>query len=307
MSAALEFATDPIDPSRLAQAVQELAIVQPSLRAWLLIDAALLNSERLESALHRNGWSYANALATTPLAAYGAQGPQLLEIPRGDDVLAEGVQRLASIGPGAPAFSWLVSRQPIEQLQACFGYLAQARQDGLKLHCRMSDTRVLPALLATLSGSQARRVAQAIAQWQWFDRDGTTGNWLAPALEEGAVDTGDHLELDTLQFASLLDAAEADGIFAQLLETVSQLVPQTSRSLFHRQLQRALEIATSLHVTGNPDRLQFVVLSLTCGEDFYKRPALSDTWRAVAQGARLTALMKDWSDDLWNTLEDRTR
>lgn len=122
----------------------------------------------------------------------------------------------------------------------------------------MGDTRVLPSLLATLSDSQTRRAAQAIGQWQWFNRDGTIGNWLAPALDDGVADTADHLELDALQFASLLDAAEAeaeaeaDGIFAQLLETVSQLVPRTGRALFHRQLQRTLEIATGLHVAGNP-------------------------------------------------------
>jgi hypothetical protein len=307
MRAALEFATDPIDPSRFSQAVQEFVNVQPSLRAWLLIDAALLDSDRLESVLNRSGWPYVNALATTPLAAYGAHGPQLLEMPRDDAMLAEGVRRLASIGPGAPAFSWLASNQPIAQLQTCFGYLAQARQDGLKLHCRMSDTRVLPSLLATLSEAQTRRAAQTIGQWQWFDRDGTIGKWLAPALDDGVADTADHLELDALQFASLLDAAEADGIFAQLLETVSQLVPRTGRALFHRQLQRTLEIATSLHVAGNPDRLQFVVLSLTCGEDFYKHPDLAGTWQAVAQGTSLTALMKDWSDDLWNVLENRTQ
>ncbi|QNK67115.1 DUF4123 domain-containing protein [Variovorax sp. PAMC26660] len=307
MSAALEFATDPIDPSSLAQAVQELTVAQPSLRAWLLIDAALLEPERLASALRRNEWTYVGALATTPLAAYGTQGPQLLEIPLDDDVAAEGIRRLVSIGPEAPAFSWLVSNQPIKNLQACFGYLAQARQDGLKLHCRMSDTRVLPALLATLSGSQTGRVAQTIAQWQWFDRDGTIVDWLAPVSEDGISDTGDHLELDALQFSSLINAAEADGIFAQLLETVAQLVPRTGRALFHRQLQGTLGHATDLGVTGNPDRLQFVVLSLTCGEDFYKHPALSDTWQSVAQGASLTALMKDWSDVLWNALENRTQ
>lgn len=307
MRAALEFATDPIDPSRFSQAVQEFVNAQPSLGAWLLIDAALLDSNRLESALNRTGWPHVNALATTPLAAYGARGPQLLEIPKNDAMPAEGVRRLASIGSGAPAFSWLVSNQSLEQLQACFGYLAQARQDDLKLHCRMSDTRVLPSLLATLSEPQTQRVAQVVSQWQWLNRDGTIGNWLAPPLDDSVADTNDHLELDASQFASLLDAAEADGIFAQLLETVSQLVPRSGRALFHRQLRRTLEIATGLHVAGNPDRLQFVVLSLTCGEDFYKHPILADTWQAVAQGTSLTALMKNWSEDLWNVLESRTQ
>lgn len=303
----MEFATDPIEPVHLAHAVQAMADAQPSsLSLWLLIDAALLDPARLASVLRRNGWQHVNALAHTPLAAYGAQGPQLLELPPDDEVRAEGLRRLATIDPAAPAFSWLASSHSVAHLQACFGYLAQARHDGLKLHCRMGDVRVLPTLLATLSEPQTQRVAQAIAQWQWFDRSGASvGNWLAAAEAEGAADAGDHLELDATQFAALLDASEADGIFAQLLETVSQLVPQTGRAAFHQRLQRALEVATRLHVTGNPDRLQFVVLSLTCGDNFYQHPDLPDTWKAVAQGASLSSLMKGWSDALWKALEGK--
>lgn len=307
MSAQLEFATDPIDPFRYSQAVQEFAEVQSSSRVWLLVDAALLDPDRLDSAIRRSGWRCFNALANTPLAAYGAHGPQLLEAPAGHLMLAEGVRRLASAGPTAPAFSWLASNQPVEQLQACLGYLAQARQDGLKLHCRMSDTRVLPTLLATLSAPQARRVAKAIDHWQWLDRDGLPRDWHAPPSDEGEADMDAHLELGAMQFASLLDAAEADGIFAQLLETVSRLVPRADRAAFHRQLQGILDTATGLKITGSVDRLQFVVLSLGCGDDFYKHPALSPTWEAAAVGTSLTTLMKDWSDDLWNALESRTQ
>ena len=44
------------------------------------------------------------------------------------------------------------------------------------------------------------------------------------------------------------------------------------QALFHRQFRRTPEIATGVHVADNPHRLQFV-LSLTCGEDFYKHPS----------------------------------
>lgn len=307
MSVALEFATDPIDPLHLAHAVQAMVDAQPSsVGLWLLVDAALLDPARLASVLRRNEWSHVNALANTPLEAYGARGPQLLELPLDDEVRTEGLRRLATIDPAAPAFSWIASSHAAADLQACFGYLAQARHDGLKLHCRMGDVRVLPTLLATLAVPQARRVAQAISQWQWFDRSGAVvGNWLAADGKDDVADARDHLELDASQFATLLDASEADGIFAQLLETVSQLVPQTDRAAFHQRLQRALAVATRLHVAGNPDRLQFVVLSLTCGDDFYQHPDLSDTWKTVAQGSSLSGLMKGWSDALWKALEGK--
>ncbi len=310
MNAPPEFATNPVERSSMTQAAGWLAAVQAPSRPWLLIDAALLDVEALSSALRRSAWTGINALATTPLAAYGPQAPQLIPLPEDASAIAEGLRRSIFRNPNAPAFSWFASAEPVKHLQALFGYLAQVRHDGMKLYGRWADTRVLPALLAALSAPQAQRVAQAISQWQWFDRSGRIDAWASPdpdpQLQE--ADPGPHLELNAGQFASILDAAEADGLFLQLLETVPQLVPKTGRAQFHRHLEAVLTAATELHVTGNPDRLQFVVLSLTCGDGFHKHPDLVVTWAAVReQQASLTALMKHWSDELWTALEGAAR
>lgn len=58
-------------------------------------------------------------------------------------------------------------------------------------------------------------------------------------------------------------------------------------------------------MTQAPDRLQFAVLSVYCGEDFYRSPALAATWHEVAQGANLKELMKAWSPEIWKALEPR--
>lgn len=307
MSPILDFATDPVPTDNLAQVAQSMAAAGSRMQAWLLIDAALVEPNRLASAIHRSGWQAVNALESTPLAGYGARAPQLVQVFGDSNVISANVRRINLISPDAPALSWIFSEKSVDQIQACAGYLAQAEHDGLRLHCRIADTRVLPALLSSLSGAQSRRVGQCVSQWHWLCRDGSIDSWCAPVAGEGeGVDQRDHIELDSGQFASLLDVAEADAIFAQLLETVSQLVPRHNRSLFHARLQRQLHAATRLNVFGNSDRLQFVVLSLTCGDQFHQHPDLAKTWQAVTKGASLVDQMKGWTTVIWDALEWRS-
>lgn len=304
MSSKPEFATNAVEASSVTEAAEWLAAAQPPLRPWLLADAALLDVKNLASALRRSAWKSINALATTPLAIYGDQAPQLILLPQDFSAIVEGLNRCIVNNPDAPAFSWFASAEPVEHLQALSGYLAQVRHDGLKLYGRWADTRVLPALLASLSEPQAQRVSQIIGRWQWFNRSGLVEDWVHPEPQLHNADCGDHLELSANQFASILDAAEADGVFLQLLETVSQLVPRTGRAEFHARLQRQLQAASGLHIVGSPDRLQFVVLSLTCGDHFHADPDLLETWVAVRdKRASLSALMKNWSDELWEKLQ----
>jgi len=102
----------------------------------------------------------------------------------------------------------------------------------------------------------------------------------------------------------MLDASEANSIFMLLLQSTPELVAEHQRGAFHAKLSSYLGTATTMRVAQLPDRLQFVVLSLTCGANFYQHPDLDSTWIAVReQGASLAELMKSWSDELWATIE----
>jgi Domain of unknown function (DUF4123) len=303
----MQFACDPIEAQAIAQAAHWLS-ERSEAASWLLADAALIDGKRLAAILKSLGWSAMNAFASSPLSAFGDQAPQLISLPRETTVVQQGFARLVAIDSSAPALSGLKSIAPATELQRLFAYLAQARVDGdFDVHCRVADTRVLPSLLRAISPVQERRIAAVIAGWQWFGRDGGIQRWspsVGGAAGDQAADTMDRLNLTGKQFASMLDASEADGIFTLLLDKTPEVVPDRQRGQFHAQLRRHLATATALAVTQPPDRLQFVVLSLTCGEDFHRNAGLQSTWQAVRErSARLAELMESWSDDLWDSLQ----
>jgi len=172
------------------------------------------------------------------------------------------------------------------------------------LHCRIADTRVLRTLLASLKSPQALRVGQAIETWQWFNRYASIESRALPLEPVAHADPEPHLKIDASQFATLLDASEADSLFLQLLDMAPELVPKAARAEFHDRLRAVLATASTLNVIGTTDRLQFVVLSLTCGNTFHRHDDLAETWRAVREEqASLSELMQSWNEALWASLE----
>lgn len=300
------FLFDPIPPASIEAMAQALLAPPPPHQSWLLVDGALVEPQHLQPALRFLGWASHHALEFTPLVAYGERGLLLVALPQEAEKLTSGLQRLIGTAPSAPAWSCFASTQPLPVLQQCFAYLAQAQHDLLKVHCRVADIRVLPVLLAQLSDAQRQRITTSITHWHWFHREeGGLQTWKAPSPMHEAVDPLPHLQINDSQFAAMLDAAEPDGIFLQLQEVLPALVPKQHRGRFYSSLLRILQTATQLQLQGNPDRLQFVVLSLGFGEHFHKHPQLQDTWKAVQQGQSFTALKNAWSDALWDTLEQK--
>lgn len=304
----MEFACDRVQDATLASAAEWLG--RPAgapLASWLLVDAALIAVGRLSSLSNAAGFAYVNSLGRCPLAAFGDQAPQLLAVRDAGQAL-ELVRGLMFPDRTAPAFSFFRSSASISDLQELFGYLALPQvEGGLELHCRFADTRVLASLLNTLSPAQALRVGALISEWCWFTRTSEIDRWFAADGEQPGADTPDpqpRARLTDQQFTSMLDAGEADTIFSSLIEKTPELVPEEFRGQFHLILQKYLDAATRRFVSQPNDRLQFVVLCLTVGEDFDRHPDLDATWRSIRKSeASLSELMKTWSDGLWNELE----
>jgi hypothetical protein len=310
--AAMEFACDPVDQT-IVDAFAQGALLHDGQAPWLLVDAALLEDDNFESRVRAQGWSSHSALATSPLAAFGKQAPQIVQLVGPVDAIVRGVSALTRLGRHAPAFSMLHSSASLEELQHLFAHLAYAVvDDDMPVHCRFADTRVLPSLLSVLLPAQATRVRQVVPAWRWWDRQNTMRQWPDSALKEqpkqsAVADEAEQLQLNAQQFAAMLDAAEADGVFMQLLDTTPELVPATQRGHFHQRLVKQLAQATERGVTQAPDRLQFVVLSLSCGDQFHQHAALQATWKAVSQdNARLSDVMATWDDALWDALSPKT-
>lgn len=302
-----EFACDAPMPSTTGEVARRL-LSDDGLGRYLLVDPALLDTDRFYALVRRRGWIRHNTLSTSSLAAFGDLAPQLLQFYGAEHQIESALGELLKVSDDAPALSWLTCRGALAELRGLLAYLAKVKTHERKaaIHCRFADTRVLPVLLSVLSSGQRSRVSHVIDHWGWFDRAGIISGWSGSVADATAEedDGDDHLHLNLEQFHAMQRAGEADAMFTILLDKTSELVPTSERGRFHAELERYLANASRLKVSGAEDRLQFLVMSLTCGERFYAHPALVDTWADVAAG-RLSFIQAQatWSDDLWQALD----
>lgn len=304
----MEFACNPKSASAFSAALTQRLASASGVR-WLLIDTALLPEGSAADLAARMRLPLANALLGSALESFGQHAPHVLALPDDPARLREVLERFLKLDPRAPAFSVLESDAELSQLTKLFGYLALATVDcDLEVHCRFADTRVLPHLLNCLLPVQSALISQVVQRWYWADhlsapqmwRRRTSGNNESPL----ALSAASNLELSNGQFSAMLAASEPDTVFYLLLDNTPELVPKTERGNFRDQLQRVLGLANKFKLTTPNDRLQFSILSLSCGEDFHARAVLTPTWHAIAAGgSTLEAEMKKWTDAVWDDIQ----
>lgn len=304
----MEFLTDPIAVDEVVAQICDKQQQDVNGTTWLLVDAALVEFHRISSLAANWGWPIHNVFARSRLAPFGAQAPHLIELPRDLGEVRSKLAKLLRPHSASPAFSWFFSRQSADALCEALAHLGLVRIDGdMDVHCRFADTRVLPALWAALSEEQHAALSDRVVAWGCCDRAGRPMELVSKSAEVlPAVSAfAGTLELDARQFGAVLDASEPDTIFSAFLETTPELIVDRRRSDLYRTLTQSLARATELQVTQAPDRLQFAVLSVYCGEDFHRLPALAEMWNEVAQGASLKELMKSWTPEIWSALDPR--
>ena len=307
MRNAVDFAVDILNPETAAAQIAQWQSAQDCRSQWLLVDAMLVDFARIRTIARKDAWPIHNVLAHSRLAAFGDMAPHLIELRARDASAQARISQLIAAGAAAPAFSWLSSAKRAEEVCQTLSYLAMAQVDGdMKLHCRFADTRILPELWRLLTDSQRLRVTQDIVSWSCLDRTNSSCR-LNPVVANSneVADQHEFLHLTGGQFAAMLDASEGDTMFSLLLDTTPELVPVEQRGIFHATLMDYIDRATKLGIRAPADRLQFIVLSLTCIEAFYRLPDLADTWRRVARGESLKECIAQWSDAIWNVLEGK--
>ena len=255
-----------------------------------------------------NAFAAGKCIAWLCVESFGQHAPHVLALPDGPVQLRDVLERFLKLDPRAPAFSVLESDAELSQLTKLFGYLALATVEcDLQAHCRFADTRVLPHLLSCLLPVQSALTSQMVQRWHWADHLSVPQMWQRRTGDNEsplALGAAPNLELNNDQFSVMLAASEPDTVFYLLLDNTPELVPKTERGNFRDQLQRILGVASKFKLTTPNDRLQFSILSLSCGEDFQARAVLTPTWRAIAAGgSTLEAEMKKWTDAVWDDIQ----
>lgn len=306
----MQFARDAVPDATVTAAARWLSqgIAQ---ERWLLLDPALVDARRLRRIVPAGASS--SALLGSALETFAEAAPQMISVGAEVD-LTSLVERIVDLDRTSPAMTLFKSIAPPSRIREVFAELALVRVDhDLRLHCRFADARVLPSLLDVITPAQRGRIRGCIRAWGWI---GASGVFVSRDFEaaEGQIEASTRsgsfcgLELSAQQFARMLDDSEPDTVFASLLDTVPELVPGDGRGGFRGRLVDHLRSADALGVHQPTDRLQFVVLSLTCGSDFHRAAILGDTWKMMREaGASLKSLMSTWSDATWEEIERAAR
>lgn len=154
---------------------------------WAVIDAALVDGERVRSIFRRRGCVVAEGYSGSDLAAFGADGVVLVSLPQEGSARVAQVTELLELATPATAISWLSTDADLRALQALCHYLGMAGIEGRKqpVHCRFADTRVLPVVLGQLSASQSARLQSVVKRWAWVSRQGHYACWEPNAVASG--------------------------------------------------------------------------------------------------------------------------
>lgn len=282
---------------------------EPKATYWALVDVAVLGASTFKAAARRHQWSVINALANTPLEAFGEVAPHLIAINQGRDQRQEQIKQLLKLTTGTPALSWLRSAYPERALQMLFGYLAKAQVQGRQnpVHIRFADVRILPGLLQALHPSQQRRLIDIVQSWRWFDRGGQWQAWPIEyeSSDVAEIDSETYLHLAKSQFDRLLKNTEADGVFQKLTHQCPELIPKQERVYFHQNIEKFLATADDLHLITEDDRSLFVFLSLHYGDGFHRCEVLTSTWHAPRdQSGGLQQIVDTWDEPTLSELNN---
>lgn len=277
-----------------------------SANSQLLIDSALVDTALLDRWLASHGLVWRNAYAGSPLDAFGPHAPRLIPCAHIEpDAIAYLLKNLAP--PVAISVIELHEDADPSALPSVLAYLATVRIEAQKkpVHCRVADTRVLAALLQILEAEQLLPLEGTVHRWRWFGRVQGEQIWRSSRSVKSDV-VPSTLNLRINQFREMQRACEADVMFTVLQDRVPELVPQDRLGVFHENLRAHLAVADHYGVHAIEDRIQFLVLSLSCGTEFHRNPRLLPTWEAVRKGTGLAECMQSWDDLIWLSLEQGT-
>jgi hypothetical protein len=256
------YAVDPLNVLEVKRDLAQRLVIPPRSGTWCaLVDTAFDHGGRSLQWTGRRLSLYSDG----PLAGLNAISPQLLPLDIPDQgSLDKQLARLLRHCQGKPMLSFVHTTASPESLFAAWQMVLQVcTDDGQPFVLRFADSRVSPALAASLGAETWTRMTRLLDQWLIINREGQVQD--LPTLDQATeAVTGDHqsLKLTASELDKLLHFGLPDALINALDEHFSDLLASTKGALLHRRMQAVCALAKEHDIEDFPDLMALAVADL---------------------------------------------
>lgn len=301
------FAIDTPDaaiPALIVQQLRQLRQAPPianggqPLHLLALLDGAF--DEDFLARRYRRSLTRQSLYAHTALQNFKHAAPHLLLGPSDEKEQETWLRWLFGACEGKPMLSIIASALDINHLeQHLRPYLIAITPDTVEWPVRWADTRILPALLESITQEQHEHLLGPLYHWWSVRRDGSLINWHGGAQARPIPAQFDKLPLSDIAFASLVDTAEADAILANLHDVQPDLFHSGTPAECHTRVARHLTVASANGIEAASQRQHFGALALMLADDFTTHPAMARLLQRTRQGKNYLSELEALPDDFW--------
>jgi hypothetical protein len=314
LGAVMKYMQDLPQPQTYDELVGWVATPQPceDHEKWVLVDGAVLGKKLTKSLfafVRREG--VVSVLADTEFSSYGEFAPHLIRLSHAYSA-HKLLRFLVEDGAGCPAISVLDAFSDKAALVSVLRWLARAStEDGVEMYCRFADTRITSTLFKFLCTHQNSELVPYIGRWQVIDRYGALqtvfSNKSISADSRTCYAQTDHsskqLIFSDRQFASIMNACEADEIFYLLSEGATELVPEANFGQFHDRLANLVISARRYGLESTAEIFRFCVVALATRDTFFLDPIISSLWTQIRERkVSFSDSVESWPDETWTAL-----
>jgi hypothetical protein len=235
----------------------------------------------------------------TPLQGFADASPILVQITKMELIQAT-LERIAHAAGHQPMWSVIASTLDLSALALHFSPFMIARtEDGLEWPVRWSDTRVLPALMEAYEPEVLGNLLSPIQSWLAPTRKGELVSWKGMDRCNSRTIYQKCVPLSDLTFATLVNAAEADAVLAQIHDRQPELLRSRTPSAIYGLISRQLEIANKFHVDDVSIRHHLAGMALYMRSDFTDSNDFLNVIKRIEIGSDYMAEIKALPSDFW--------
>jgi hypothetical protein len=293
---------------RLMQEMNHHVAVSGELKLYALVDAAF-NEKAIPQYRKSNPIEQLTSLyAGTELDGLTDVSPCIVPLSSKGTLFDTKIKTLLRLANGKPMLSFLASSLDAQSLKEHFSpFLQVETEDGQQFVLRFADTRILPALIATLRNEQQEAFLSPIVHWWSINRKGELEALISQRQDSARQSipsvSFSVLPISNSQLFDLLDAAEADSIIEQLRLVTPEQCAGYEPAELHRFVSAQLRYAQSFKVESVADLVAYCIGSFnTEGKLHENRHAKAMLEERLWRPGDLAGALAELPEECWTAL-----